>query len=58
MSDLLSLVPLLLKLGLAVYEAIRDGDTTRTVGEIFDGVPRDMQEILRLRAEAERELSK
>ena len=51
-NDLLSLIPLLLRLGLAVYEAIKTGDRSKTVGEIFDGVPADTQEIARLRAEA------
>lgn len=49
-SDLVSLGSLLLRLGLAVYEAVRSGDRMRTVGEIFDGVPRDQAEIDRLDA--------
>jgi hypothetical protein len=47
---------LVVKLGIAVYEAIQKGERARTVGEIFDGVRRDMDEIERLRAEARAKL--
>lgn len=38
----------IVKLGLAVYEAVKNGDRHRTVGEIFDGVTSDMSELDRL----------
>lgn len=41
----------LLKLGFAVVEAIASGNRGRTVGEIFDGVTKDMDEIDRLELE-------
>ncbi len=47
-SDTIAWVQLLIKLGLAVYDAVRAGDTGRTVGEIFAGVGRDEDEIKRL----------
>lgn len=46
----LELAPLLLRLGLAVYEAIAKGESTKTVGEIVAGVPMDSTEIDRLDA--------
>ena len=49
-ADIVSLGSLLLRLGLAVYEAVKSGDTARTVGEIFEGVPKDTAEIERLDA--------
>lgn len=51
-SELVRLLPFLLRLGRDVYEAVKSGDRSRTVGEIFDGVPSDLSEIERLRAEA------
>lgn len=52
--DPVAVAALILKLGVAVYEAIASGNTTRTVGEIFDGVGKDEAEIDRLREEAKR----
>lgn len=48
LRSLAELGSLLLRLGLAVYEAVQSGDTSRTVGEIFAGVPKDQAEIDRL----------
>jgi hypothetical protein len=50
-SDAIKVAEIVFKLGVAVYEAIQKGDRTRTVGEIFDGVRKDMDEIERLEAE-------
>jgi hypothetical protein len=55
-SDVIKGLELVVKLGIAVYEAIQKGERARTVGEIFDGVRRDMDEIERLRAEARAKL--
>ena len=60
-SDLkaaLDFVPLVLRLGLAVYEAVQRGDTSKTVGEIFHGVPLDAAEIDRLDAAAAAEYAR
>ena len=51
-SDVIEWVKLLAKLGLAVWEAVESGDRSKTVGEIFDGMPKDMDEIERLAAKA------
>lgn len=42
---------LLVTLGFEVYRAIREGNRTKTVGEIFDGVGTDMAELERLELE-------
>lgn len=47
-NEAIEVTKLLIQLGLAVYEAVKAGDTTKTVGEIFAGVGRDMDEIRRL----------
>lgn len=52
MSEILQFGPLVLRLGVAVYEAIQSGDHSRTVGEIFASVPKDEPEIERLREAA------
>lgn len=48
MNEAIELTKLAIQLGLAVYQAVKAGDTTKTVGEIFAGVGRDMDEIKRL----------
>ncbi len=45
-------VGLIVRLGIAVYEAVKSGDTGRTVGEIFADVSKDETEIERLDAAA------
>jgi len=50
-SDILTGASLIVKLGIAVWEAIQSGDTTRTVGQIFEGVSKDEPEIDRLERE-------
>lgn len=39
---------LLVKLGFAVYEAVKSGDRSKTVGEVFDGMGTDLAELERL----------
>lgn len=50
-SEILQGAGLIVKLGIAVWEAVQSGDRTRTVGEIFDGVQKDEDEIDRLERE-------
>ncbi len=50
-SQGLEVAKLIFAVGLEVYRAIQAGDRHRTVGEIFDGVKHDMNEISRLEAE-------
>lgn len=57
-ETLFTLIPFLLKFGIAAYEAIKSGDRTRTVGEIFDGMGSDLDEIKRLEREAEAEFAR
>lgn len=47
-SDWINLGRLILTLGAEVLSAIREGQTTRTVGEIFDSVSSDLSELERL----------
>lgn len=42
---------LVVTLGLAVWQAIEEGDESKTVGEIFDGVRSDASELERLEIE-------
>lgn len=42
---------LLLTLGFEVYRAVKDGNRSKTVGEIFDGMVSDMSEVDRLELE-------
>lgn len=48
MQEALSWAKLLVTLGLEVWKAVRNGETTKTVGEIFEGATKDMSEIERL----------
>ena len=50
-SDWINLGRLALTLGAEVISAIRSGETTKTVGEIFEGVKTDLSEIERLELE-------
>lgn len=50
MSDILQAASLIVRLGLAVWEAVEKGDSGKTVGEIFAGVKTDHEEIEALRA--------
>lgn len=50
-SEILTGASLIVKLGLAVWDAVQSGDKSRTVGEIFDGVTKDEAEIDRLERE-------
>lgn len=46
------LVKLIVELGLETYKAVKEGNRSKTVGEIFDGVPKDMSKIRELEDEA------
>ncbi len=48
MDTVSKVLRVIVELGLAVYAAIKAGDRERTVGEIFDGVTKDMTELDRL----------
>lgn len=48
-SEIVTWVQLLVKLGLAVWDAYEAGDTSKTVGEIFAGVPRDADVMAEIR---------
>lgn len=54
MTDVAAVVTLLVRLGLAVWDAVESGNRHRTVGEIFDAVPKDGEEIERLREQFKR----
>jgi len=51
-AEIVSWVQLLIRLGLAVYDAVQRGDAGRTVGEIFAEVPKDEDAIAELRKRA------
>jgi hypothetical protein len=51
-AEIVSWVQLLIRLGLAVFEAVQKGDTGRTVGEIFAGHAEDADTVERLRKAA------